>query len=66
MDKVKGASQSRKFGSEPRLDRESLSKTEYPDKMLRSDVLNEVISLFVKPRYLEIGVNSGDTLFKIL
>lgn len=37
----------------------------WPRYLKRSDVLNCILSLFDKPRYLEIGVNNGDTFFNV-
>jgi SAM-dependent methyltransferase len=37
----------------------------WPAQLKRSDVLNSILSLFDKPRYLEIGVHDGGTFFAV-
>lgn len=37
----------------------------WPASMTRSAVVNAVLSLFEKPRYLEVGVNTGETFFAV-
>lgn len=36
-----------------------------PKYLSRADVLNNILMLFEAPRYLEIGVNNGDTFFAV-